>query len=75
MRDAIVDWESRRLVEGVPTSEGMFVDFHVDALASKLYAFYAETKALLCGSIAFQFDLAACPYYSLPGESVKRSAA
>jgi len=52
----------------------VFVEFHVDALATEFYALDAEAKALFCGGFAFEFDLASGAYYALPGESVERGA-
>ncbi len=40
--------QAAALIECFPAAKGVFVDFHVDALASKLYAFHAESKALFC---------------------------
>ncbi|WP_260734794.1 ester cyclase [Tunturiibacter lichenicola] len=38
------------LLQRLPAAESVFVDLHVDALASKLYAFHAEAKTLFgCG--------------------------
>ena len=38
------------LIGGFPTAKRVFVNFHVDALASKLYAFHGEAKSLFgCG--------------------------
>jgi len=38
------------LIAGLPAAEGVFVDFHVDALAAKFYALDVEAEALFgCG--------------------------
>jgi hypothetical protein len=39
---------SRVLFQRLPTAKRVFVDFHVDAFAAKLYSLDAEAKALFC---------------------------
>jgi hypothetical protein len=53
----------------------VFVDFHVDALAAKLYALHREAEALLGCSFAPELDFAAGADDALPGKALKGSVA
>jgi hypothetical protein len=64
------DFSIWRLLERLPTTECVFVELHVDALAAELYAFHGEAEALLgCGFTA-EFDFASSPDDALPGEAL-----
>jgi hypothetical protein len=54
-----------------PTTEGVFVEVHVDAFAAEFDAFDAEAKALFGCCLASQLDLAAGADDALPGQSLK----
>ena len=51
------------------------MEVHVNASATELHALHSETEALFGGGFAFELDLAAGAYYSLPWESLQWCAA
>ena len=56
----------RTLIKRFPAAKGVFVGFHVDTFASKLYALHAKAQALFGCAFALQFNFAAGSYDALP---------
>jgi len=71
MRNFCIWW----LLERLPTAERVFVEFHVDAFASKLHAFHGEAEALFGCSFSAELDLAADSDDALPREALEGSVA
>jgi hypothetical protein len=54
------------LVQRFPTAKRVFMDLHVDTLASKLDALHGEAKALFCCGFTPQLDFASSTHDALP---------
>jgi hypothetical protein len=54
------------LLERLPTPKHVFIDFHIDPLASKLYALHAEPKALFRCGFTPELDFATGTHDALP---------